>query len=256
VVKVEDSGANVVTSLSSGIATASIYTGVGGAISAGATVSFHGGVATFSGLALTGVVGSQYSLLFSGDGLNVIDSTKITVGALQSALRVTSVKGTYGRTLALSTSGGSGTGAVTFVVVNGTASGCKVTGRTLSYASTGTCLVTATKAGDATYTAVSSPTATVTLTRLPKPAAVKITFTTTKSALSTAAKIALIALSKKLTVKSTVTITGYAQGNLALARSRASTVSRYLVGRVRVKVRFFWETKTALRQVVIKTTAQ
>jgi hypothetical protein len=256
VLKVEDSGGNVVAGVTTGNATASIYTGTGGAISAGATAPFVAGVATFSGLALTGVVGNQYSLLFSGDGLSVIDSAKIVVGTTQSVLSVTSVKGTYGRTLALTTSGGSGTGAVTFAVVNGTASGCRVSGSKLSFASTGTCVVTATKAGDATYASASSPATTVTITKLAKPASVKITFTSTKSALSTAARNSLISLSKKLTVKSSVTITGYAQGNLALAKSRATAVSKYLVDRIKVKVTFKWVTKTTLREVVVTTTAQ
>ena len=256
VVKVEDSGGNVEAGLSTGDAAASIYTGVSGAISAGATTPFVAGVATFSGLALTGVVGDQYSLLFSGDGFSVIDSAKIVVGTQQSPLSVTSVKGTYGRTLRLRTSGGSGTGAVTFAVVKGTANGCKVSGSTLSYASTGTCIVTATKASDVTYASASSPATTVTITKLPKPAPVKITFTSTRSTLSTAAKNALINLSKKLTTKSSVTITGYARSNLGLAKSRATAVSRYLVGRIKVKVTFKWVTRTTLREVVVATTAQ
>jgi hypothetical protein len=53
-----------------------------------------------------------------------------------------------------------------------------------------------------------------------------------------------------------VTITGYARGNLGLAKSRATAVSRYLVGRIKVKVTFKWVTRTTLREVVVTTTAQ
>lgn len=42
------------------------------------------------------------------------------------------------------TSGGSDTGAVSYVVTNGTATGCAVSGSTLTSSSVGTCFVTAT----------------------------------------------------------------------------------------------------------------
>ena len=81
----------------------------------------------------------------------------------QAALTVTSTSGTFGAALTLTTSGGSGTGAVTFAFTNGTATGCTVTSGSLSSTSAGTCTVTATKAGDATYNPVSSSATTVTL---------------------------------------------------------------------------------------------
>ena len=83
----------------------------------------------------------------------------------QAALAVTSTSGTFGLGLALTTSGGSGTGAVSYSVVDGTASGCSETAGVLSVSSAGTCLVTATKAGDSNYNAASSPQATVTFGR-------------------------------------------------------------------------------------------
>jgi hypothetical protein len=82
----------------------------------------------------------------------------------QTQLSVTSMSGTYGTPLTLTTSGGSGTGAVSYVAVNGTATGCNVSGATLTATSAGTCIVVATKAADATYNAASSPPTTVTLT--------------------------------------------------------------------------------------------
>ena len=64
-----------------------------------------------------------------------------------------------GGTATLSTTGGSGTGSLTYVVTTGS---CAISGTTLTASSSaGSCVVTATKAGDATYSAAS---ATVTIT--------------------------------------------------------------------------------------------
>jgi trimeric autotransporter adhesin len=69
---------------------------------------------------------------------------------------------TYGSTEALGTTGGSGTGAVTYSA--GTSTGCSVTGSTLSATNAGgTCSVTATKAADANYNEATSPAVTITL---------------------------------------------------------------------------------------------
>ena len=67
------------------------------------------------------------------------------------------------RRVELVTSGGSGTGAVTFAVVDGTATGCSVNRSDLSSQTAGTCVVTATKAPSSTYASVSSSPLTVTV---------------------------------------------------------------------------------------------
>jgi hypothetical protein len=101
----------------------------------------------------------------AGDGnYNPVSSSQATVTfapAAQAPLSVTSTSGTYGSGLTLTTSGGSGTGAVSYAVVDGTASGCSITAGVLSVSSAGTCLVTATKAGDANYNVASSTQTTV-----------------------------------------------------------------------------------------------
>lgn len=86
----------------------------------------------------------------------------------QAALTVTSVSGTFGTPLTLSTSGGSGTGAVSYTATNGTATGCAATGSTLTSNSAGSCVVTATKAADSDFTAVSSGPTTVTFGKAPQ----------------------------------------------------------------------------------------
>ena len=90
-------------------------------------------------------------------------STRITISvASQSALTITSTSGTYGSTLPLTTSGGSGSGAVSYVVDSGS---CSVTGSTLSNTAAGDCSVTATKAADSNYSSVSSTSTTVTIAK-------------------------------------------------------------------------------------------
>jgi hypothetical protein len=68
----------------------------------------------------------------------------------------------YGSTATLSSTGGSGTGAVTFS--DGASTGCSVSGTTLSVTdASGTCSITATKATDTNYLAATSAAAPVTL---------------------------------------------------------------------------------------------
>ena len=73
VVKVEDSGGNVVNA--SGTMTATINSGTGGTITAGSTATISGGVATYSALTMTGVAGNPYSLHFSNGTLSVNSSS-------------------------------------------------------------------------------------------------------------------------------------------------------------------------------------
>jgi hypothetical protein len=60
-----------------------------------------------------------------------------------------------GQTSALSTSGGSGTGAITYAVISGP---CTISGATLTGRGQGSCLVQASKAADRTYSSASSNT--------------------------------------------------------------------------------------------------
>ena len=74
--------------------------------------------------------------------------------AVQSALQVVAANTmSFPGTLSLSTSGGTGTGAVTYLVVSGP---CRVSDNTLTSEAIGTCSVTATKASDGTYESVTS----------------------------------------------------------------------------------------------------
>ena len=140
-----------------------------GTLPTGLTFTDNGdGTATISGAPDLNQVGT-YNLTLQAKNLaaTVTQQLTLTVNrASQAALALTSTGGTYGTGLTLTTSGGSGTGAVSYAVdLGGTASGCSITAGVLSVSSAGTCLVTATKAQDANYNAVSSPRTTVTFAK-------------------------------------------------------------------------------------------
>ena len=89
----------------------------------------------------------------------------VTVGKLnQSSLTISSISGSFGTALTLSTTGGSGTGGLTYSYAPGTTT-CTLAGSTLTAEAHGTCLVTATKVGDANYNDTTSTQATVSFAR-------------------------------------------------------------------------------------------
>ncbi len=92
----------------------------------------------------------------------------------QAPLVITSTSGTAGTPLTLTTSGGSGTGAVSFTLVSAGSATCALNGAVLSASSAGTCTVSATKAADATYAATSSPATTITFAAPPAPPVVRL----------------------------------------------------------------------------------
>ncbi|WP_244929286.1 right-handed parallel beta-helix repeat-containing protein [Nocardioides sp. W7] len=85
------------------------------------------------------------------------ETVPVTFGpAEQAPLRVHAADGSVGTPVELSTTGGSGSGAVSFAVVGGSAAGCTVVADRLSATGAGGCVVTATKAADAVHRAVTS----------------------------------------------------------------------------------------------------
>jgi outer membrane protein OmpA-like peptidoglycan-associated protein len=154
--------------------TATVTVGATGTVnfeSGGTTIGTCGGVAVVSGSAqcvTAALPGGTDSLqaLYSGDGnfLSSSSSTRsfVVSAATQPTLSVTTVVGTIGHDLTLATSGGAGSGAVTYVVANGTATCSQPTPGVVHAAGAGTCLVTATKASDVDYLVASSTATTVT----------------------------------------------------------------------------------------------
>lgn len=87
--------------------------------------------------------------------------------AAQAALTMTEeqLTVTYGKTLTLAATGGSGTGDVTFEVVSGGTGAASITGNTLAATGAGTVLVKAVKAGDGNYLDAESKAVTVTINK-------------------------------------------------------------------------------------------
>ena len=83
-------------------------------------------------------------------------------GADQTTLSISTTSATYGTNLTLSTSGGLGSGAVTYQKVSGN---CTVSGSTLTPSASGSCVVTATKASDTNYSSTTSANTTVSIAK-------------------------------------------------------------------------------------------
>jgi len=102
------------------------------------------------------------------DPLVVVHNTK----SAQAPLAVQTSGNFYiGQNNALSTTGGSGSGVVSYAGKNGTASGCTVVGAQVRASSVGTCIVVASKAGDSIYDLKSSAFTSILFTEVPAPPA-------------------------------------------------------------------------------------
>lgn len=176
--------------------------------------------------------------------------------ASQATFNVTSTKATYGTPLTMTTTGGSGTGAVTFVVTNGTAKGCAISGGSLKATSAGTCIVTATKAAEATYAAATSAATSVNFIFPARPAAVVLSFNFNGSSLTTGSQHSLSVLARKLVSGASVRLIGYAQSDAALALARVRAVEKFLSTRAKVHVHVSLVTTNAVRRVTVETLLQ
>ena len=94
----------------------------------------------------------------------------------QSLLMLNDVRGSYGSPLALSTSGGSGTGAVTYAVVTAGTAACSIAanGTDVVAVAAGTCTVRATKAASVNHNVRSSTDALITFDKIAQPAALTL----------------------------------------------------------------------------------
>ena len=95
----------------------------------------------------SGATASNYSFSYTSGVIT------ISQGDQTNALTINSTSVTYGSILTLTTLGGSGSGANSFIVNSGP---CSVSGDQLSTSAAGTCMVTATKAANGNYLAASS----------------------------------------------------------------------------------------------------
>ena len=256
VVKVEDSGGNVVTSVNSGQVIAAVGAGVAGAVTAGSSANIAYGVAAFSGLAITGTTGAHYQLVFTGVGFSILDTQKVTIGQAQAALSLTTRKGWLGRTLVLKVTGGSGTGAVSFSIVSPGTTGCSIVGNVLHYSTLGTCTVVVTKAASGVYQPITTGPTAIVIALLPKPGVLSLGFGPVARALNAGQARALARLTTQLTTRSLVRVVAYAPRNIPLARARGEAVMRFLSSRLHLRVQLILSTHTAANVVHVITIAQ
>ncbi len=133
----------------------------------------------------TGCTLNQGTVSFTDNGVCVLDfndpgngafaaasevKRSITIGygnpSPQSPLTIVSLSAPYGRPLTLTTSGGSGSGAVSYRVVSAGSADCFIDGDVLSSRHAGTCSVEATKAAFQMYLQATSPATTITIVPL------------------------------------------------------------------------------------------
>lgn len=141
-----------------------------GAVTYSASTGTAGGcTVSGSSLSVTSAGTCTVTATMAGDGnYDPVSSAATTVTfakAAQAALTLTSISGTFGTALTLTTSGGTTAGSVSYAVADGTASTCAVSSGALTSSSFGTCVVTATMAGNGNYEPVSSSATTVTLAK-------------------------------------------------------------------------------------------
>ncbi len=155
-------GSNAVQLAASASSALPVSYSLGGGTTNGACTVTSSGSVTPVAVGTCEIVVSQLGNATYSAATAVARSFEIT-RASQSALSIASASSVaYGSTINLSTSGGSGTGSVTY----STTGTCSVSGSTLTVGDAGSaCTVTATKAQDANYFATISPAQTVTITR-------------------------------------------------------------------------------------------
>lgn len=105
---------------------------------------------------------NEYNAYSLADAITVTVNDKET----QDTLNITSATTvTFGQTLTLTSNGGSGTGAVTYAVTNGTGE-ATIDGNVLTPSKVGTVTVIATKAEDTTYNSISSAPVVITIEKI------------------------------------------------------------------------------------------
>ena len=187
--------------------TALTYTYSSAGYSASQTAPTNAGTYTITPSAASFSVGSA-----SNYSINYETATLTINKANQSSLTITSITSKYGTPLRLVTSGGSGTGAISFAIASaGTASGCAITSETLTVTSFGTCNVTATKALDTNYFVKYSETTTITfakadtITVTTTLSSNTVTYTQSPAAITTTQTVTGLVNSETATVTSTYT---------------------------------------------------
>ena len=114
---------------------------------------------------------------FKLEGYDYITKIRKGQGALNLSLSSLSKNYPFSQSLTLSTTGGNGSGNVTYSVSNGTATGCSLTSSTLTANTPGTCLIVASKAQDDNYKHTNSSDVAFTFSALAPDAVTSLTAT-------------------------------------------------------------------------------
>jgi hypothetical protein len=141
-----------------------------------AGMSFNTTTGALTGTPTTVASATAYTITATNASGSATQTFTLTVSpAAQTTLSITSLTTStkaypYSQVLAISTSGGLGTGATTYAVASGgSATGCALSNATetatVTATTVGTCLIEATKAADSTYSATTSASATFTFTK-------------------------------------------------------------------------------------------
>lgn len=168
-----------------------------------------------------------------------LPTTTTTTTTVAPTLTIATRSGPAGSPIALRTTGDSNGGAISYRVHDGTAAACTLSGAVLRARSAGTCIIVATRAAKGQVPAMSSPKTTITFkARALKERAVALVvkFGPTSNSLSAAMESTLTAFAKKLASSDSVTVTGYAWKDSALAASRAANVARYLSSLISLRI--------------------
>ena len=159
-------------------------------------------------------------------GIYAAESTAPTTftftGAPQATLFVSNVvlSGVAGTSIALTHSGGSGNGVVTFSV---TGTGCSVSGVTLSASQETTCRVTVTKGADGIYASATSAAVTFTFAGIPQPDPVVITNASTSGPAGTPILVTAIGGNGGGAFSISVSGVGCSASGMNLSASRPTT---------------------------------
>ncbi|MFM8529083.1 MAG: LamG-like jellyroll fold domain-containing protein, partial [Ilumatobacteraceae bacterium] len=180
--------ASEIAQLAGGVGTALAITSTSGSFGSPLSLTTVGGQGTgavsyrvgSAGTAGCSVTGS--TLTATSGGTCVVSATKaadrnyddstspdttVTINRIAQAspVVVSTITATAGINLTLAASGGSGTGAMSFAVVSAGTAGCSINGTTLVTTAGGSCTITATKAADSNFTATTSATTTITVSK-------------------------------------------------------------------------------------------
>ncbi len=142
------------------------YAGTGGTSYASSTTApVNAGTYSITPSALTLTTGqtANYAITYQPGALTIAKASQQTVTAVPASTTVTYAPAPNKTTVSLSSSGGSGDGAVTYTVTGGDP--CTIAGTTLTVEGAGSCSITATKATSANYLSRASAPVVITINK-------------------------------------------------------------------------------------------